>query len=87
MSFRYLCLFFNLVFDFFDFLSGIAIDGDCFSANRFHMYCRFCCLFSFCSAFVIAWAVARSLSPVLARVVAFSLYYSFAPYMLTVALH
>ena len=47
MSFRYLFCFFNFVFDFFDFLSGIAIDGECSSAGRFHMYCRFCCLFFF----------------------------------------
>ena len=47
MSFRYLCSFSTWPSIFFDFLSGVAIDGECCSADRFHMYCRFCCLFFF----------------------------------------
>ena len=36
---------FQLRLCFFDVTSSVAIDGDCFSADRFHTYCRFCCLF------------------------------------------
>ena len=69
MSFRCLCFFFfNFVFVFSFSMSGPVLQLMVSVLPLAVFTCT-----------VVACAVARSLSPVLARVVAFSLYYSFAP--------